>query len=96
MQIIEQGTHSELMQLRGRYYSLVLNQEENDILQSKETQNLEEEDDEDVEERKDHVEEYMTSEPSTGKITSRTRLISQTSIDDIIKSPDTKEDVRCV
>lgn len=89
--VVEEGTHSELMQLRGRYYQLVISQEDKDIFVNG---------DEDEElvalskvEEEDKVEEYLSSVPGTGKITSRTRLISQCSIEDVVPLVEADDDV---
>ncbi|ODM86847.1 Multidrug resistance protein 1 [Orchesella cincta] len=85
--IVEQGTHTELMEKRGRYYQLVLSQEESEIMRGDAAEEPEGEVLED-----NFVEEYMDTEPGTGRITSRTRLISVTSADSIPKPMEDKEE----
>ncbi|ODM95433.1 Multidrug resistance protein 1, partial [Orchesella cincta] len=80
-------THTELMEKRGRYYQLVLSQEESEIMRGDAAEEPEGEVLED-----NFVEEYMDTEPGTGRITSRTRLISVTSADSIPKPMEDKEE----
>lgn len=92
--VVEEGTHSELMELRGRYYQLVISQADKDIFT-----NADEDDESEAlntEEQEDKVEEYMSSVPGTGRITSRTRLISQCSIEDVVPMTEPDDDVSLV